>query len=485
MQTASSTPTYDHRDWEKGNLALKDEYDYPIEDIEGEIPHQLQGTLFRNIPAMLDVNGRELKHPFDADGMICAFTFNNGQAHFRNRYVRTEGFVKEQEAGEICYRRVFGTPKPGGWLNNAFDFDLKDVANTNVICWGDRLLAFWEATNPHVLDPHTLETIGKETFGGVLEGGKAFTAHPMIDPGGDGREKRMVGFGLDAGPVSRINLYELNEAGQVVQQRQQWVSGFVFIHDFAITPNYCIFFQNPLFFNPLPFVFGFRGPAECIEFLKDQPTKVWVIPRDPSKAAHKFEVDSGFIFHHANAFEEGNEIVIDSIAYQDFPSVDHNLSYKHINFEKVPPGQLWRYRLNLETKAINRHLVEKRSLDFPFIHPDYITQPHHWIYLAAAQQPEGHAPQQTVLKINPETGEQQMWSAAPRGFVREPVFVPKPHSTQEDEGWVLVLVYNAETDRSYLAILDGQDISGEPIARLHLKHRIPYGLHGSFNATVF
>lgn len=480
----TQTKPYQIEDWKQGNKAFKEELDYEIEDIEGTIPPELTGTLFRNVPAMLDVNGESLHHPFDADGNICAISFNQGRAHFRNRYVKTKGYLAEQKAGKILYRGVFGTEKSGGWFSNAFDFRLKNVANTNVIYWGGKLLALWEASHPHRLDPHTLETEGIATLNGALSEGTPFSAHPMVDPGGDGREPRLVNFGLEVGLSTTVSIYELDLAGEVVEKQQHSIPGFTFIHDFAITPNYCLLFQNPLSFNPIPFALGLRGAAECIKFLADKPTKVWLIPRDSSQPMEQLEIESGFIFHHANAFEAGDEIIVDSVSYQDFPALDHELDYRDVRFEEVPPGQLWRYRLNRKTKSTERRLIDKRTVDFPYVNPSLITQKHRWIFIGAAHQNEGNAPLQAILKIDPETGEQQMWSAAPKGFVGEPVFVSRPNSTQEDDGWVLTLVYDAESDRTEVVILDATNLNAEPVAKLHLKHHLPYGLHGSFTTEI-
>ncbi len=158
---SKSSLSYDREGWKRGYQSQPNEYDYWIEDIEGEIPPALNGTLFRNGPGLLDIHGQPLHHPFDGDGMICAIAFDQGRAYFRNRFVRTEGFLKEQDAGKMLYRGVFGTQKPGGWLANAFDIDIKNIANTNVIYWGGKLLALWEAAEPYRLDPKTLDTIGK------------------------------------------------------------------------------------------------------------------------------------------------------------------------------------------------------------------------------------------------------------------------------------------------------------------------------------
>lgn len=79
-------------DWAKGYESQPNEYNYWIDEIEGVIPHELQGTLFRNGPGLLSINGQKIGHPFDADGMVCAVTFKQGRAHFKNRYVQTEAY---------------------------------------------------------------------------------------------------------------------------------------------------------------------------------------------------------------------------------------------------------------------------------------------------------------------------------------------------------------------------------------------------------
>lgn len=73
---------YSLEDWRKGYESQKQELEYWIEDIEGEIPQELSGTLYRNGPGFLDVYGTPLQHPFDGDGMITAFTFNEGKCFF-------------------------------------------------------------------------------------------------------------------------------------------------------------------------------------------------------------------------------------------------------------------------------------------------------------------------------------------------------------------------------------------------------------------
>jgi all-trans-8'-apo-beta-carotenal 15,15'-oxygenase len=488
-QSRSQTQkSYNAQDWQKGYESQPNEYDYWVDNIEGEIPADLEGTLFRNGPGLLDIHGTPVRHPFDGDGMISAITFSEGRVHYRNRFVRTEGYVQEQEAGKFLYRGVFGTQKPGGWLSNAFDLKFKNVANTNIIYWGGKLLALWEAAEPHRLDPATLETLGLDYLDGLLQPGDAFSAHPRIDPHCelDGGEPCLVNFSLKTGLSSTINIYEFNADGKLLRRHAHSLPGFSFMHDFAITPHYCIFFQNAVTFNPFPFLFGLRGAGECVQYQSKQPTRIVVIPRTPPYQKVQFlETQAGFVFHHANAFETEDAICIDSICYGSLPQVNPDLSFQEVDFDALDPGQLWRFTLDLNQETVEHQMLESRCCEFPAIHPDREGRSYRYLFIGAAHNDTGNAPLQAILKIDWQTGERQLYSFAPKGFISEPIFVPRPDAEREDEGWVLTVVYDSSCDRSDVAILDGRDLNRGPVARVHLKHHIPYGLHGSWTEKVF
>lgn len=117
----------------QGYEALTEEASYRVDPatIVGEIPADLEGTLFRNGPGRNRIGGQQYSHWFDGDGMISAVTFGGGRVHFKNRYVRTPKYVRETAAQKILYRGV-GTQIPGGILRNAFRTP-GNAANTSVV----------------------------------------------------------------------------------------------------------------------------------------------------------------------------------------------------------------------------------------------------------------------------------------------------------------------------------------------------------------
>ncbi len=482
MLKQSVTEKFTRADWLGGYRSLKQEFSYWIEEIEGTLPKDLTGTVFRNGPGLLDVGGEPYLHPFDGDGMICRLSFVGGRAHFANSYVKTPEYLAEQKAQKILYRGVFGTQKTGGWLANAFDLRRKNVANTNVIYNNGKVLALWEADRPYALDPRTLATVGIEDFGRRLPAGKVFSAHPRLDPNsGD-----IWSFGVEPGLRSRITIYCLKPSGELQIVSETRVAGFCFLHDFAWTEEYAIFIQNPIQFNPFPFVLGWQTAGACIDLKPDTPSQILLIDRQGQ--ARTYPTETCFVFHHGNAYRVGNQLILDSVTYADYPKLEANSDFRQVDFSRVIPGQLSRFVLDLTTGAVERRTLFPYSCEFPSLHPRWVGRPHRYLYLATiaeACRDDGNAPLQAIAKIDTATAEVQIYSFAPRGFVGEPLFIPRdsdPHSP-EDHGWVMTMVYNAERGCSDVVLLNACDLSHQ--ATLHLKHHVPYGLHGSFVQETF
>jgi all-trans-8'-apo-beta-carotenal 15,15'-oxygenase len=483
---------YDRADWASAfrNVGLELD-DVPLTAARGAIPAELEGTLYRNGPGRLERGGQWVHHPFDGDGMITALRFAGGTATLRNRFVRTEGWQAEEQAGKFVYRGVFGTQKPGGPVANAFDLRLKNIANTHVVRLGDQLLALWEAAEPHALDPDTLETRGLSRLDGVLSKGEAFSAHPRFDPGHHG-VPRMVTFGVKTGPRSTIRLMEFAvedgpdgvKAGDLLSERRDTFNGFAFLHDFAITPNWAVFLQNAVAFNPLPFVLGQKGAAQCLASQPGGQAKFWLIPRDSGAFAGQkpriIDAPDGFVFHHLNAWEEGDQVVVESIYYSDFPSIGPDQDFRSIDFDLIPEGLLEQCRINLQDGSVQTTRLSERCCEFAMVNPDREGLPCRYAWMAVAERETGNDPLQALKKLDLIDGERRVWSAAPRGFVSEPVMVPRPGAASEDDGWVLCVVWNGARCSSDLVIIDAASM--EEVAVLELPLAIPHGLHGSFVA---
>ncbi len=477
---------FDQKDWSSAYCNVEKECSNIIlKLVAGKVPNSLNGTFYRNGPGRLERNGTWVHHPFDGDGMITAINFKNGEVNFSNRFVRTKAWEEEEKAGKFLYRGVFGTKKSGFALSNAFDIRLKNIANTHVIKLGNELLALWEAAEPHSLNAENLETNGISNINGALEAKEAFSAHPRFDPGHH-KEPRMVSFGVKTGPKSTIRLMEFStegdNSGKLISDRKDSFKGFAFLHDFAITANWAIFMQNAIDFNPLPFLLGQKGAAQCLKSKSNGQAKLWLIPRESglfSKQSPRiFDAPNGFVFHHLNAFEEGNNVILDSIFYRDFPSIGPNEDFRKIDFNKLPEGILKRCHINLLTNEIKQDVLSSQCCEFAMVNPKFQGYSAEFSWMATAEKPIGNGPLQAIKKLNLKSKEAIYWSIAPRGFVSEPIMVPCNSSSNEDDGWVLVLIWNGAKQKNELIVLKANDLSHE--ATLEIPIKIPYGLHGSW-----
>src|ERR1700726_2590647 len=144
QQQAAPGPAVSHQ------APIPMECDAPFLKVAGELPRELNGTLYRNGPnPQFEVSGA---HWFVGDGMLHAFHLENGRASYRNRWVRTPKWQAEPDAG----RALFGGF--GRKLPDAPDTITQDsgVANTNIIFHAGRLLALEEGHLPTEIEPGSL-----------------------------------------------------------------------------------------------------------------------------------------------------------------------------------------------------------------------------------------------------------------------------------------------------------------------------------------
>ena len=122
--------------------------------------------------------------------------------------------------------------------------------------------------------------------------------------------------------------------------------------------------------------------------------------------------------------------------------------------------------------------LSPRCCEFAMVNPGQLGLPARYAWMAVAEREVGNDPLQAIRKLDLLSGEATVWSAAPRGFVSEPLMVARPGASAEDDGWVLCLVWNGARCASDLVILNAVDLSEQAVLELPLA--VPHGLHGSW-----
>ncbi len=454
---------YDHDNpFLGGNFApWREEGDAPDLEIQGSLPRELNGALYRIGPNP-HFTPRGRYHWFDGDGMIHSFVLRNGRAAYRNRYVKTAGLAAEMKAGKALYGGLIdssaSTEAPAG------EPPFKNAANTNIIGYANRLLALYEAGLPHELKPATLETVGPYNFCGKLNG--PMTAHPKFDPdNGD-----LLFFGYQPFPPY-VTYHRADARGNLIESVPIDVKIPVMMHDFVTTRNYAVFFVCPS-------VFRVENMGKGLPVLAWEPqhgTDIGVMPRRGGQVGDKlrwFKTDAFYIFHFLNAFEENDSLVIDGCRMD-------RLDMTGNTFGAPPIPHRW--TIDLKAGSLRTAQIDEQSSEFPRIDDRLAGYKHRYGYFAGSkpdrQIGDGFS---TLIKRDYQTGRVEMQSLGGQMMPGEPVFVPRSAGASEDDGWVLAVWYDPALNRSELVVHAAQDFAAQPVARVKLQHRVPFGFHGNW-----
>lgn len=462
---------------------LDTEHSYWIEDYEGEIPADLAGTFFRNGPGRQRIGNTKYGHWFDGDGMLCAFTFNEGRAHFKNAYVRTPKYVDETEAQAIRHRG-FGTLVPGGFHKNLGQLSA-NPANTNTVYQGSRLLALNEGGHPWELDPRDLSTIGEHNFDGQLERGQVFSAHGRTHA----RTGDYINFGVGVsglslkGPKPCLNVYRVAPSGKMTQKGQIPLSRFPFCHDFAITDRYAIFFLGSIVFGGIGGVMlGTKTISDVIGYDDSIDMQVLVVDLDTLEPVKTFTTGDGAIVHFGNAYEQGHEVIIDG-CYQDDFEANKALTDVFAPESRFNGGWLNRYVLNLNTGTMTCQRLSDVESEFPTFNTGWIGKRNQVTYTACSVANGYNGFFNGIQRID-DDGQTDQLTLPPGYYGSEPLFAPATDATREDDGYLLEVVYDGFAHKSELQILRADNLHDQ-VARLPLKHHLPHQFHGAFTPEVF
>lgn len=438
--------------------------------VVGELPAELSGMFLRIGPnPQFPPVGRY--HWFDGDGMIHGLELGQGQACYRNRWVRTKGFNIERAAGKTIWPGMLNLPR----FDLPYGLAFKNAANTALVWHDGKLLALWEIGEPYIIDLPSLETIGPHTFDGKLP--CPFTAHPKIDPVTG--EMMFFGYSLLTPPYLQYGI--VSSTGDLLKIIPIDLPAPILTHDFAITEHYTIFMDMPLKMQGSRIV---QGEIPVV-FDSEQPSRFGIMPRyGDSSTIRWFEVPTCMVYHTVNAYEEGDEIVL--FAYRLSSTNLFIPEYDAGNPLNVLPevSYLTCWRFNLATGTVQEDRVDDFVTEFPRINPSRVGRKMRYAFAALGATYMAPKPLfDGFKKYDFETNNHQTYYFGRGRFGGECAFARRPNSDAEDDGWLLTYVYDAIAQQSELLVLSAQDITAGPIAQVILPQRVPYGFHCTWVAS--
>jgi beta-carotene 15,15'-monooxygenase len=443
--------------------------------VEGDLPTWLSGSLIRNGPGSFAVGDETVDHWFDGLAMLHRFTFDGGSVRYKNRFLRTDAYDAAR-TGEFEGGFATGNSTLRERLWNLLFADAYDNTNIIVERFSDDFFALTESPRWVRVDPETLGTKGDVRYEGPAPSGGLACAHLRYDP----ERGVYVNFETEFGRTNYYHVYEMETPQRRTHVASVETDRPSYMHSFALTPNYVVLTEFPFDVNPLSFLKPGRQGAfvENFRWRPEAGTTVHVIDRGGDGVVGRAKADAVFGFHHVNAFETEDGIVFDLETLPDASAVKKlDLSALRAGELKALAGRLDRYLVSdpegeTEVKR-KRRLSEGTGL--PTVSPAVWLEKHRYVYAQGTDQPMTEWPR-SIRKVDTETGEETEFSDG--NGCSEPIFVPRPDGTAEEDGVVLTVVLDDVSKRSVLVVLDGETL--EEVARATVPHPIPFDFHGRF-----
>lgn len=457
----------DHR---LGFRSFDDETDSERLAVEGELPDWLSGTLYRNGPGRFHVGDRALTHWFDGFALLRRFEFRNGEIEYTSRFADTDAYRGATE-GELRYPEFGTNPSWGllGRLRSVLGGSLTDNASITVRHRNGEWRAVTETNREIAFDPTDLSTLGHREMDVNATGTLAHDHY-------DFQQEEWVGLGTRFGRSPGYVLYRDPDDGSLETVGEIERPEPAYVHSFALTDHYAVVTEHPFAASPRRFLAD-RSFAESFRWYPDRETTFLVVDRRTGEIVAEPNVPPFFVFHHIDAYERGEELFIDLVAFEDYSIVPAlTLTNLRSRAPDIPDGELRRYRIDLNSETADGTTLFEEPIEFPTTHyAEANLHPYQFCYGVG----KGSATFSDRLhKIDVERGSDWLWREA--GIhPSEPLFVPRPGGEQEDEGVLLSVALDTEEKRSCILVLDAAEF--EEIARANLPHVLPFGFHGTFS----
>lgn len=443
--------------------------------IKGKIPTALSGTLFRNGPGVFERNGVQKKILLDGDGLIQSFRITKGKVLYQSAFVQTPKFQREEKEGRFLWR-TWTTNAPGGLLHNMGRIPPNQ---SGVSVWHQQgnLFSFDESTQPYCLDPQTLKTKGRTDFG-LQKGAVVYAAHPKWDP----KTGEWLHFGLSYGLSMHADITIFKKLGALSSHRRFKLPWLTYMHDWFVTENHLIFLMHPVRVNLFSFLLQGKTLRDAMTWQPHLGNQVWVFPRYGDLGKPKiFETEALWMWHGFNAYEQGQDIILDFIGYEgpgNFLGAHAPLQLKADKKPQWDASGLVRYRLSFQKSLKRETFVFGGNNDFPSSNPFGLSQPTQHGYYVHSKTPERHF-FNCLCHFDYQKNVVETYDFGPDVLCLEPVFATSTHDKKTENAFLLVPTQSLKPPfKGALQIFKAQDITKGPLATALLAHPSPMSFHG-------
>jgi beta,beta-carotene 9',10'-dioxygenase len=441
--------------------------------VSGSLPTWLRGKLMRTAPAEFSRAGVRIEHWFDGHGLLYAFELGQG-VHFKQQLLESD-ILAENDRGRNR-TATFGTTMQRNLLQRLLAPipRASDNANVNVVPWQGQWLALTESPHQHIIDSDTLRTRGHYRYQDRLPRDLLMSAHPHYDA----ELGAMVNVGSKLGPRSELFCFRQAKGSHERElEGRLTLPRMPYLHAFGLTDTSTLLIDHPLRASATKMLFSNKGFIQHFEWTPRYSTRLWRLDRR-SGAFRAYETEPLFCFHTVNAYEDGPDTVFDFLAYDDARVLD--AFYTDALAKGLPDvlPRLVRARLTPGKDSVELETLSTARFEFPQIaYRSHHGRRHRYVWGTELANDAARGLRSELVKVDMESGDVKRYVDGEFTF-GEPVYVPRPGATHEDDGVLLAVGCCPHQERSRLLVLDAATL--EPLARCDADVLIPLGFHGTF-----
>ena len=463
-----------------GFRSLTEETPEPVSlKVDGALPPWLEGTLLRTGPSKFEVGARTYNHWFDGLAMLHRFAFAQGRVSYTSRFLNSRAFSAAEATGKISYGEFATDPCRTlfGRVAALFNPKLTDNCCVNVSDYARETVAFTETSIPVRFQPETLKTLGVFGYRRALKG-QVSTAHPHYDAARRCHYTYIVDFGIKS-------LYRLCRIGDNGKQRivaNLPVERPSYMHSFGMSRDHLVLIEFPLVVNPVELRFSGKPFIRNYRWEPERGLVFHIVEKDTGKLVRTATAEACFAFHHVNAFLDRDRLAVDIIVYPDATIIDQlYLALLRKGTPITATGTLMRFHIPLGAEApVTRRALADAPLELPRINYEaHAGRAYRYVWGTGIRTRGDFL--DSIVKIDTETGTVGRWHVAGL-YPGEPVFVPSPSASGEDDGVLLSIVFDTAKERSFLLVLDAARLAEK--ARAEAPHAIPFHFHGNYFASA-
>lgn len=443
---------------------------WDLDVIEGELPSDLVGQLLRVGPGFKSNHEHRLNHFFDGDAYYNKFQFDGRQVQLQAGFIDTPERKEELRRKKMVYDD-FGTEAPRRTRKR------KNNPNINLIKWRDGFLALSEGGHPSLLDQETLKFQEHHNFLETLPKNTGFTAHPKYDPS----TGKSYGFGIKQNASQALVVFEMDPLTGKLDELASIDQSHVFmVHDMMITENYLLFFMGSVYFKLMNIVLDRGSLADALTYDSSLRSQLIVIPKKRlgPGAVKRIKLPPCTVFHHGNAYEEGDRLIFDSFITRDGSLLELIKNWHDRPNTSIDTPTLTRFEVDMKKE----YMISAKSVldnhDFPVFNKAYTGKKSRYLYSVGMGTQEDLMAFASLTKFDAETKQSIHYQVGPGEAIGESIFEARVGATAEDDGYLLAPIYRSDSDKSALDIVDAKTM--RRLCRLDMKNYFPLGFHGNF-----